>query len=219
MDLVREERADVKAESKGYESLTTVELISLILGGSSDTLMDQSRQVLNMVGCNLPKLRNITETELTSIKGVGTGKAKSLLAALELGKRVSCSKMISCDLSSSTGIFNYLHPRLQFKDREEFWILLMNNNFKLIKAEKISEGGITETAVDVRVIMKEAVLNNATIMAVAHNHPSNNKKPSREDDRLTDRIKKACDIMRIYLLDHLIITDNEYYSYREKNRI
>ena len=109
--------------------------------------------------------------------------------------------------------------RLERLDVEEFHILLMNQNFKLIKEECISHGGITETAVDIRIIMKEAILNNATVMAVCHNHPSGNTRPSREDDRLTDRIRKACEIMRVYFLDHVIVTDGAYYSYREQGRL
>ena len=95
----------------------------------------------------------------------------------------------------------------------------MNQNFKLIKTARISHGGISETAVDVRIIMKEALLCNATVVALCHNHPSNNARPSRDDDRLTERVKKACDIMRLHLLDHLIITDGDYYSYHEQGRL
>jgi DNA repair protein RadC len=98
-------------------------------------------------------------------------------------------------------------------------VLLLNQSHKLIKAERISHGGITETAVDVRIIMKEAIMNNATIIALCHNHPSGNIKPSTDDDRLTERVKKACDTMRIHFLDHVIITDGLYYSYHEAGRM
>ena len=108
---------------------------------------------------------------------------------------------------------------MQDLDVEEAWVLLMNQNFKLIRAERISHGGISETAVDVRVIMREAVLNNATILALCHNHPSNNLRPSAEDDRLTQRVKQACTLMRIHFLDHVIITDGAYYSYHEQGRL
>jgi DNA repair protein RadC len=84
---------------------------------------------------------------------------------------------------------------------------------------RISRGGISETAVDIRIILKEALLCNATVVALCHNHPSNNPSPSRDDDRLTERVKKACDIMRIYLLDHLVVTDGAYYSYHEQGRL
>ena len=104
-------------------------------------------------------------------------------------------------------------------ETEGFWVVLMNQNFRLIKCTKLSEGGITETAVDVRLIMKEAVLNNATIMAVAHNHPSNSPQPSKADDLLTQKIAKACDIMRIFFMDHIIMADGSFYSYHDKGKL
>ena len=98
-------------------------------------------------------------------------------------------------------------------------MLLLNQNFKLIKIEQLSSGGISETAVDVRQIMKLAVLNNATVLALTHNHPSNNPNPSSDDDRITQRVKKACDIMRIHFLDHVIVTDGRFFSYHEQGRL
>ena len=95
----------------------------------------------------------------------------------------------------------------------------MNKTFKPIKIKKISSGGLTETAFDVRIILKEALLNDSTVIAVAHNHPSGNKRPSAEDDRITSRLKQACDTMRIYLVDHIIATDSGYYSYSEEGKI
>ena len=112
-----------------------------------------------------------------------------------------------------------MHVRMQDLDVEEAWALLMNQNYKLIKAFRVSHGGLSETAVDVRIIMREALLNNATIVALCHNHPSNNASPSGADDRLTQIVKSACETMRIYFLDHLIITDGRYYSYREEGRV
>lgn len=108
---------------------------------------------------------------------------------------------------------------MQDLDVEEAWVLLMNQNFKLLKSQRLSHGGISETAVDVRLILKEAIMCNATILALCHNHPSGGTNPSREDDRLTQRIKAACDTMRIYFLDHIIVTDGSFYSYRETGRL
>lgn len=112
-----------------------------------------------------------------------------------------------------------MHPRMQDLPTEQAWVLLMNQNFKLIRAVQISNGGISETAVDVRIILKEALLSNATVIALCHNHPSNNASPSGDDDRLTQRLKKACEMMRIYMLDHIIVTDGAYYSYMENGRL
>ena len=111
-----------------------------------------------------------------------------------------------------------MHPIMQDLDVEEFWILLLNQHYRLIKKVKISHGGITETAVDVRIIIREAVMVNCTILAVCHNHPSGNLSPSRQDDELTKSIKSACELMRIHFLDHLIITDGLYYSYHEQGK-
>ena len=112
-----------------------------------------------------------------------------------------------------------MHPVMQDLDTEEFWILLMNQNYKLIKKMRVSHGGITEVAVDIRIILKEAVLANATILAVCHNHPSGNLRPSKEDDHLTENLQKACRVMRILFLDHVIVTDSHYYSYHEEGRL
>ena len=102
---------------------------------------------------------------------------------------------------------------------EEFHILLMNQNFRLIKSERISQGGITEVSADIRIMIREAVLNNATIMAVCHNHPSGSIRPNRIDDTLTQSVKKACEVMRIHFLDHVIVTDGAYYSYHEQGKL
>ena len=110
-------------------------------------------------------------------------------------------------------------PKMMDLATEHFYILLMNNNYRLIKAECISMGGLTEVSVDVRIIMREAVLNNATIMAICHNHPSGNLHPSKYDDMLTQSVKKACEVMRIHLADHVIVTDGCFYSYMEEGRI
>lgn len=123
------------------------------------------------------------------------------------------------DLSSSVALFNLMRPKVQGLQYEEFWIILLNHSCKLLKAEKISTGGLTEVAVDIRVIMKEAILNNATVIACCHNHPSGCIRPSRQDDQLTDKVRRACETMRLYFLDHIIIGDGDFYSYRDQGRI
>jgi len=120
------------------------------------------------------------------------------------------------DLGTATRIYNHMHPVLQDADVEEFWVLLLNQNHRLIKKVRISRGGITEVSVDIRIIMREAVLANATILAVCHNHPSGSLRPSRMDDDLTQGLKEACRLMRIHMMDHVIVTDGAYYSYHEE---
>ena len=169
---------------------------------------------------NLNTLGKMSIRELQQYNGMGPAKAITVLAACELGKRRQAEKIQEReDLGSPRAIYEFMHPKMQDLDTEEAWVILMNQNYKLIKAERLSHGGITETAVDVRLIVKAALMNNATIVAFCHNHPSGNTHPSKDDDRLTERVRKACEVMRLYLLDHVIVTDGNYYSYREKGRL
>ena len=116
-------------------------------------------------------------------------------------------------------VYEYMLPKMQDLDTEEAWVLLMNQRMRLIKAVRLSHGGLSETAVDVRIILREALLNNATVITLVHNHPSGNTSPSGDDDRLTLRLKKACETMRIYLVDHVIVTDGRYFSYSEEGKL
>ena len=217
-----EDRPREKLMRLGAGALTNAELMAILIGSGSpkESAVDLMKRILNDCQNNLNQLGKMSIRELQQYKGMGPAKAISILAACELGKRRQLEKVQERkDLGSPQDIYDYMRPMMQDLDTEEAWILLMNQNYKLIKAERLSHGGITETLVDVRVIVKEALLNNATIVALCHNHPSNQTKPSSDDDRLTERVKKACELMRIYLLDHIIVTDGGYYSYREKGRI
>jgi len=217
-----DDRPREKLERLGAQALSNAELLAILIGSGStrQSAVDLMKDVLRDCNNNLNTLGKMSIHDLEQYHGMGPAKAITILAACELGKRRSAEAAEKRqDLGSATAIYNYMHPRMQDLDVEEAWILLMNQNFKLIKAVRISHGGITETAVDVRVIMKEALMVNATVMALCHNHPSGNNTPSRLDDKLTERIRKACDIMRIYFLDHVIVCDGAYYSYREKGRL
>lgn len=217
-----EDRPREKLMRLGAEALSNAELLAILIGSGStkETAVELMKRVLNECDNNLNTLGKMSIKELCEYNGVGEAKAITILAACELGKRRALEKAAERpDLGTATAIYNYMHPRMQNLDTEEAWILLMNQNYKLLKAERLSHGGITETAVDVRIIMKEALLHNATIIALCHNHPSNNVHPSRDDDRLTERIQKACDIMRIFFLDHIIVCDGIYYSYKEQGRL
>ncbi len=217
-----EDRPREKLMTLGAEALSNAELLAILIGSGStkETAVELMKRVLNDCHNNLNSLGKMSIRELCAYNGIGEAKAITILAACELGKRRAREKAEERQqLSSPTLIYNYMHPRMQDLDTEEAWLLLMNQNYKLLKAERLSHGGITETAVDVRIIIKEALLHNATVIAFCHNHPSGNIRPSADDDRLTQRIKKACDIMRIHLLDHVIVTDGNYYSYHEKGRL
>lgn len=221
-DLCKEERPEVKGASLGVNTLTNVELVSLVLNRGAGTYdsMHQARQMLNISGESLRELSKKRLDELEVVPGIGHCKALALMAALELGKRYASEEHRQIvDLGSATSIYNLLAPKLTDLDHEEMWLVFLNNNYKLISYERLSIGGITETAVDVRLIIRQAVLKNSTVIAMVHNHPSGSLRPSKDDDRLTERVRKACELMRMYLLDHLIISSSGYYSYRESGRL
>ena len=211
-----------KFERLGAEALSNSELLAILIGSGNtkESAVDLMKRVMNDCGNNLNTLGKKSIAELCEYEGIGPAKAITILAACELGKRRQLEKAEErLDLGSAVAIYEHMHPLMQDLDVQEAWVLLMNRNFKLIKKVRISHGGISETAVDVRVIMKHAIMNNATVIALCHNHPSNNPRPSGDDDRLTKRMKEACQLMRIFFLDHLIITDGRYYSYHEEDKI
>ena len=221
-EWAEEDRPREKLMTLGAEALSNAELLAILVGSGStkETAVELMKRVLSDCGNNLNTLGKKSVRELTEYNGVGEAKAVTILAACELGKRRQASDAEQrADMGSATAIYNLLHPKMQDLDVEESWIVLMNHNYRLLKYMRISHGGISETAVDVRIILKEALMQNATILALAHNHPSGSLRPSRDDDSLTQRMKQACEIMRIHFLDHIIITDGNYFSYRENGRI
>ncbi len=217
-----EDRPREKLMRLGAGALSNAELLAILIGSGStkESAVDLMKRVLNDCNNNLNTLGKMTIHELCQYNGIGDAKAISVLAACELGKRRQGEHPEERpDLGTATRIYNHMHPVLQDQDVEEFWVLLMNQNYRLIKKLCISHGGITEVSVDVRIIIKEAVMANATILAVCHNHPSGSLHPSRHDDAITKAIKNACDLMRIHFLDHVIVTDGNYYSYHEQGQV
>ena len=217
-----EDRPREKLMRLGAAALTDAELLAILVGSGSpkEDAVSLMKRILADCNNNLNSLGKLTIRDLCQYNGIGEAKAITILAACELGKRRQMEKAEERpDLGTATFIYNHMHPVLQDSDVEEFWVLLMNQNHRLIKKLCISRGGITEVAVDIRIIMREAVLANATIIAVCHNHPSGSLRPSRMDDDLTNSLARACQLMRIRLLDHVIVTDGNYYSYHEEGRI
>lgn len=217
-----EDRPREKMMHLGAEALSNAELLAILIGKGSpqEDAVSLMKRILTDSNNNLNTLGKKNIHELCEYNGIGEAKAVTILAACELGKRRQMEMVEERpDCGTATRIYNHMHPIMQDLDVEEFWVLLMNQNYKLIKKLRISHGGITEVAVDIRIILREAMLINATILAVCHNHPSGNLRPSEQDNRLTQNIKKACDIMRIHFLDHVIVTDGHYYSYHEEGRL
>ena len=165
---------------------------------------------------SLSRLARMDVEELTKIKGMTKRRAKRLMLSFELGKRLFEERHHYEDLGTSIALYNYLRAKMEFRNTECAYLVVMNQNFKEIATIKISEGGVTETAIDVREIMRQTILRGGTIIALAHNHPSGSPSPSKNDRLLTTQIAKACEIMRIFFQDHIIIAENSYYSFHDK---
>ena len=216
-----EDRPRERMASLGAEALSNAELLAILIGSGStkESAVDLMKRILADCNNNLNALGKMSISDLCQYNGIGEAKAISILAACELGKRRQAETPEERpDLGTATRIYNHMRPVMQDLDVEEFWAIYMNQHYRLIKKVRISHGGITETSVDIRIIIREAVLANCTILAVCHNHPSGNLSPSRQDDDLTRSIRRACEVMSIHFLDHVIITDGHYYSYHEQGK-
>lgn len=221
-DWSEADRPREKLRDKGAETLSDAELLAILIGSGStkESAVSLMQRILHDCDGNLNTLGKRSLHELMQYNGIGEAKAITIIAACELGKRRQAAKAAERpDMGSAQAVYEYMHPKMQDLDTEEAWVLLMNQRFRLIKAVRLSHGGLTETAVDVRVILREALLANATTLTLIHNHPSGNARPSGDDDRITHKLKTACETMRLYLIDHLIVTDGKYYSYAEEGRI
>lgn len=217
-----EDRPREKLMANGPAALSDSELLAILIGSGStkESAVSLMQRILRDCDNNLNTLGKMSLCELMRYRGIGEAKAVTILAACELGKRRQATKpALRPDMGSAQAVYDYMHPKMQDLDVEEAWTLLMNQRFRLIKAVRLSHGGLSETAVDVRVILREALLNNATVLSLCHNHPSGNTRPSGDDDRLTCKLKRACETMRIYMVDHVIITDGHYYSYAEEGKL
>ncbi len=217
-----EDRPSNKLQNLGTAALSDSELLAILVGSGTPqhNAVEIGKQILSRFDHSLSKLAKADFRSIKDIEGVGTYTACKILAAIELGKRRQlATALMAPDLCTATAIYNYMNPKMQDLQVEEGHVILLNQNYKLIKSVRISQDGITETSVDIRIIMKEAVVNNATIIVFCHNHPSGSICPSRVDDELTKSIKRACDLMRIHFCDHVIVGDCQYYSYREQGKL
>lgn len=212
----------IRIWNAGGESLSNTELLSIIIGKGVGTLssMDIARSIMQECDDNWGELARMKPYDLYRHLGVGTAKAAKILAAIEVAKRMQVEKALQRrKLDSALDIYEYLKPTMAYESEEHGRVLLLSHNFNLIKDVELSKGGLTETAIDIRVIAREALIHNATVVALAHNHPSGNLRPSSQDDSLTHKVQKAMETLRLHFLDHVIVTDGGYYSYSEEGRL
>ena len=217
-----EDRPREKLMRLGAQALSDAELLAILVGSGSpqEDAVSLMKRLLNDCSNNLNTLGKKTIHELCKYNGIGPAKAITIVAACELGKRRQMERAEERpELTTATRVYNHMHPVMQDLDVEEFWVLFLNQGHRLIKKRCIAHGGISEVSVDVRIIIREAVLSNATIVIACHNHPSGSITPSRADNQLTDSLKRACELMRLYFMDHVIVTDGRYYSYHEEGKL
>ncbi len=217
-----EDRPREKMMMHGASTLSDAELLAILIGSGNteDSAVELMRKVLNGYHNSLNELGKASVDELCSYKGIGPAKAITILAATELGRRRKEEDTTARQtIVSSRDIYQYFYPLMCDLPTEECWVLLLNQANKVIDRVRVGMGGLSATVVDVRVILREALLKRATAIALCHNHPSGSTRPSREDDRLTDEVNKASSLMNIRLIDHVILTDGQFYSYADEGRM
>ena len=217
-----EDRPREKLLAHGMGSLSNVELLAILIrsGSRHETAVELARRILHVAGNNLHELGKYSVPELVKFKGLGPAKAISIMAAIELGRRRSKeSAPIRKKISGSQDVYTYFKPSLGDLQHEEFWILLLNRANRVLDNIRISQGGITGTVIDARIILKHAIDRLASSIILCHNHPSGNLKPSDADITITKKIRESCKTMDIQVLDHIIITDNSYFSFSDEGVI
>ena len=216
-----EDRPREKMMSKGAQALTNAELLAILIGSGSgdDSAVSLMQKVLASYGDSLDRVGRLSVEELCHFKGIGPAKAITILAACELGRRRAVEQPERRQVRSAAQVYDYFYPLMRDLPVEEFHVLLLNQSATVIDSVRIGVGGLTETVVDVRVIMREALLKRATALVLCHNHPSGNLRPSAHDDRLTRQVQEAAKLLNLNLADHVIFTDNGYYSYADEGRL
>lgn len=216
--LSEEDRPREKLISKGRQHLTNAELLAILIGSGNarETAVELSARILLHYHNDLQALGKLQVSDLTQFHGIGTAKAVTIMAALELGRRRNLfeaeQKVI---VRSSQDIYEHIHPLLGDLQHEEFWVIYLNKGNRILDKTRVSSGGVAGTVVDVKIILKQALQKLASGIILAHNHPSGNMQPSDADISVTRKLKEAAKLMEIQILDHLIIGDSTYYSFAD----
>lgn len=218
----QDDRPREKLLSKGKAALSDAELVAILIasGSKNESAVDLSKRILASVDNNLNALGKLTIKQLTAFKGIGEAKAITIAAAMELGRRRRGEEALEKKkITSSKSVFELMQPIIGELQHEEFWIIYLNNSNKVIQKNQLSKGGITGTLVDVRLVLKSALEVGATGLVLAHNHPSGTLKPSDADKQITNKLKVAAESLDIKVLDHLIITENAYFSFADEGML
>lgn len=223
-----EDKPREKMMAKGKKELSNAELIGILIGSGTQgsTAVDLAKEILKYSSDVITPLTQMEVSDFKRFHGIGPAKAVTLIAALELGRRMINEKNNNKDvvITNSEALYDYIHTQIDDLTREKFMVVYLNSRGKILGTQCISYGGISGTLVDLRTLFKFAVELNAVSIAMAHNHPSGNLKPSKEDEKLTDRIVEAGKLLDIRVLDHIIVglgkyEERNYYSFRDYGKL
>ncbi len=207
---------------KGRSVLSDAELVAILIGSGSknESAVALSKRILASANHSLGELGKLSIKQLMKFKGVGEAKAVTIAAALEIGRRRRGEGTLKITrINSSSDVFEHLLPLMGDLLHEEFWIVYLNNANGILYTAQLSKGGITGTLVDVRIAMKQALELGAVALILAHNHPSGTLRPSEADKAVTQKLKLAAEALDIKILDHLIITQKDYFSFADDNAL
>ncbi len=221
-DWAVEDRPREKLIKRGIGSLSDAELIAILIGSGTqnESAVDLSKKVLKSANNNLNDLGKLGIAELIKMKGIGEAKAITIIAAMELGRRRKIADILEKQkISQSKDVFELFQPIIGDLPHEEFWILLLNRSNKIIDRFKMSQGGVTGTVIDVKIILKKAIEKLASSVILCHNHPSGNRNPSKADENITIKLKESAQLMDISVLDHIIVADNNYFSFADDGKL
>ncbi len=221
-DWCVEDRPREKYATKGASFLSDAELIAILLrtGNSNESAVDIAKKLLHTCDNQLNKLSDLTTKQLLEIKGIGPAKAITLQAAFELGRRLRSEKVEEQQhIRSADDVIEIMQERIAHLKHEEFWTIYLNQSSKILDIEQIGKGGLTNTAVDLRLIFQKALALESTHLIVCHNHPSGSTRPSEADIHLTKQIREAANFFNITLTDHIILHKGRYYSFRESGAL
>lgn len=214
-----EDRPREKLLLKGKGILSDAELIGILIGSGtrSQSAVDLAKLILSQVDNDLNQLAKLSVTDLQKIKGIGEAKAISIVSALELGRRRKPTEIPKRPkISSSQDAYDLMKPELMDLQHETFWILLLNRAHQVVKKQVISSGGVSGTVADPKIIFKHALDHLSSALILIHNHPSGNLKPSEADIKLTYKLKQSGELLEVPVLDHIIFTDRDYFSFADQ---
>lgn len=218
-NLAEDDRPREKFLSKGRDALSDSELLAIILGigHREESALELARRILASVDNNWHKLSRLSLKDLMKFKGIGKVKAIEISTALEIGRRRALQEIPEfIKIDSASAAYSVLAPLLKDLPTEEFWAVYLNQSNKVIQKSRLAQGGIASSIVDIRLIFKQALEHYATGIIVAHNHPSGSLVPSPADIGITKKISEAGEVLQIRLLDHLIISQEGFFSFKEE---